>query len=162
MPTHPLLERPAHPRKLPNIVGHFACRVSASVFIDELPVGWHAHRVIVELTIALVFYEIKNMRMRPGEFIFGLLTERVVPDDPVARHKPKLVGYHFHIRRVLIANRDIKRAVRLENIHTRRHPVPRPVYVIGLLHLIVILVVFITDIERRISEHQINKWLAHL
>ena len=71
--------------------------------------------------------------------------------------RPKLAADQADIRRVIVADGDIKRPLRLEYPHARCHPLPRPVDVVLGLEVVLVPVVRKADIERRIGEHQVRK-----
>jgi hypothetical protein len=60
--------------------------------------------VIVEREIVFVIYEVKYVGVGAGELCFHLLAKGVVPNEPVAHKKAKLVSYDFYVGGVLIAD----------------------------------------------------------
>ena len=102
------------------------------------------------------------MSVRTGEFIFRLLTEREVPDDPVPHEQAELIGDNFDVRGVFITDGDIKRAMWFEDLFTYAHPFFCPGDVVFLFELVVVFIVLITDIKRRIGENQVCERLADL
>ncbi len=99
--------------------------------------------------------------MGAGEFIFCLLAEGVMPDEPVPQHQFKLISNQTNIRSVVVAYCYIKRAMRFQNLLAGPHPLPRPRNVFFLLYLVLVFVVFIPDIKRGVCKYQIRKRLFH-
>jgi hypothetical protein len=97
----------------------------------------------------------------PGEFSFQLLAEGIVPDNPVPHKKSEFIGYDFDIRGETIAYSDMERAGRFENLFAYAHPLPCPgdIFIAG--DLVVILVVFVADIERRVGKNKISERLSN-
>ena len=52
--------------------------------------------------------------------------------------------------------------MRLQHLLADGHPLLRPGDVVLLFDLVVVLVVFVADVERRVREDQVGKRLAHL
>jgi len=52
--------------------------------------------------------EIKNVCMTSREFVFRLLAEGIMPDNPVSAKKAEFVSDNFYISGVIIADCDIK------------------------------------------------------
>ena len=97
------------------------------------------------------------MCVRACEFVFRLLAEGVVPDYPVAHKKAQLVGYDFYIRGVLIAYGYVEGTVWFEDLFTDCYPFFSPGDIVFLFDLIVVFIVFISDIELRVGEDEVDK-----
>jgi hypothetical protein len=96
--------------------------------------------------------------MRAGEFIFRLLSERVVPDNPVSTdHLQHIFSDYFHLCRVIVADSDIKRAGRFKGIAAGRHPLSCPVDIVLFFFLVVVFVVFVADVKRGVCENKVCK-----
>ena len=87
---------------------YFDSEEEAQKFFDEEPCGPYPFISGLKSKIIFIIDEIKNMGMRPCEFVFRLLAEGVVPDEPVTHKKAKLIGYDFYIGSVFIANSYIE------------------------------------------------------
>ena len=78
---------------------------------------------MVENEVLRVFDEVKKMRVRPSELLFTIHSKGVVPDDPTSTMKTNRLSFDFQFSRVLIADRQPKRPIVLENTMDLRHPI---------------------------------------
>ena len=144
---------------IPDVVGHLASRVGPLVAVFLLPIRNDAHHFIVECKTLRISYEIENVRVRACKLASQLLAEGVMPDDPVAHCQSAVVGDQLDVGGVLVTDGDVEGSVRLEHTGALADPVPRPGEIVVAGLLVVVLVVFIADIERWIGEDQVCKGL---
>jgi hypothetical protein len=64
--------------------------------------------VVVKSEVVFVVDEVENMCVRAGEFLFGALSERIVPYYPVSHDEAKFVGDDFYVGGVLISYSDVE------------------------------------------------------
>lgn len=91
-----------------------------------------------------------------------MLAERVVPDNPVAEVQADFVADDSDVGGVIVADGDIERAGWFENFFAGGHPFFCPGDVFFLFEVVVVSVVFVADIERRVSENQIRERFINL
>jgi len=107
--AHTLLEGSADPGVfVPDIVGHFAGGVGPFVTVFFLPVGDDPDGIGIEDEVLLIVDEVEDVRVGPGELVFHLLAEGVVPDYPVSHYKTEVVGNFFYVGGVLITDGDVE------------------------------------------------------
>ena len=99
------------------------------------------------------------MRVRACEFVFGLLSEGIVPDNPVSHDKAELVGDDFNVCCEFIANSDVKRTVRFEHFFAGGHPFFCPGNILFAFLFVIVFVIFGADIERRICKDEVCEGL---
>jgi hypothetical protein len=100
--------------------------------------------------------------MGAGELFLHLLAEGVVPDNPVSHEETQLISYYFYIRGVLITYGYVERAAGLEDLFAGGHPVFCPCDVVFGFDFIVVLVVFVADVEGRVGKDEVDKGFAGL
>ena len=180
MPARSLLERAADPREVPGVfrraeavgqvlrtqhpgvVGEPARRVGPLVTVDEFAGGRHADRVGVERERRRIANEVKQVDVRPAEFLLAVDAERVIPDDPTAAGEPEFPrGDHLQFRGVFVADRQPKRAVGPQHADDFPHPLLRPVEVGVGRKTVVIGIVVVADVERRVGERQMHAARGH-
>mgnify|MGYP006879620655 CR=1 FL=1 len=94
--------------------------------------------------------------MRTGEFFLAIHAKRVVPDHPTTTMKANFLCFDFQFCSVLVTNRQPERPVVFEDAMNLGHPVTGPAQVLVVTESVIVFVVFKTDIERGISERQVD------
>ena len=110
--------------------------------------------------VLFILDEIKYVGVGAGEFGPGVLPEGVIPYDPVAHGQIEFTGNNAYLRGVVVTAGDPERAVVSQNFATGPHPLFAPLDIMLVLEFVLVLVILVADIERRISENQIDKGLA--
>jgi hypothetical protein len=85
-----------------------------------------------------------------------------VPDYPVSHNQAKLIGNNFYMCSVVVTYGYIKRAVWLQDFFADTHPLFCPGDIVFLFHLVVVFVIFITDIKGWVGENQVRERLVNL
>ena len=176
MKPRPLLERPAHPRKIPHVLLRLKCRrrilwpqnprvvrqpprrVRPRIGIHQLPRRRHPDRIRIERERLRILDEMKNVRVAARKLRLAVHAERVVPDHPAPAAQPQLpLKEHLQLRRKIIPDRQPERPRRLERRHQRRPPLLRPLQILIRRHPVFIHVIVIPNIERRIRKRQVDR-----
>lgn len=123
----------------------------------QLPCRRDQDCIAIEGELFAVFYgEVEDMRVRATEFEFAVHAERVVPDHPTAAVKTDFLAEDFQFGGVIVTDGQLKVPVGLEDSMDCRDPLARPVEVcLGIL-FVPVDIVFVSDVERRIGESQID------
>src|SRR5262249_50850999 len=90
-------------------------------------------------------------------FGFAIDAKRVVPDDPTANVEAELLRLDLQFGGIFVADREPERAIRLQDSMDGANPVTRPIEIMAVFLGVMIDVVVVANIERRISERQVDR-----
>ena len=95
--------------------------------------------------------------MRAVKLLRAVDAEGVIPDDPAAAGEIQFIlREQFDFGGVFVTNRDLECAVGFQDSANLCHPSAGPVEIAMIILLVVVDVVFVADVERRVSEGQID------
>lgn len=147
--------------EVPNVIGQFSGRVGPFVLIHRLPGRRDPNRIRVERKL-VGLRQIKNMGVRTGKLFSRLLTERVMPDDPIPETKTEFPsGQDAKVGSVLVSDRQIKATGGFKKSVHLFHPLRRPIQVLRVVAAVVVPIILVADIERRIGKNQIHTPIGH-
>ena len=113
--------------------------------------------MIVENKVFFVFYEVEDVCVGAGEFVFSLLAKGIMPDYPVSKVQAEFMTDDSDICSVIISNCDVEGTVRLQDFLACSHPVFSPGEIFILFEPVFVVVVLIAYIERGVGEYQIGE-----
>jgi len=97
------------------------------------------------------------MRVAAREFVFAVNAEGVIPDHPAPAAEAQLaLENQFQFSGEFIADGQPECAGGLERPHQSLAPLARPVEIFVGFELVFVDIVFVSDVERRVGEGQID------
>ena len=142
----------------PRIVRQAAFRIGSFVVVDQFACGWNSIVEIVgaKCEVLWILDEVEQVSVRATELLLAIHTERVIPDDPTAAMETDVLARQFQLGRVLVADRQPKGSVALQDSMNGRDPIAGPGEIVIPFQLVVVDIIFVADVEWRVRERQIN------
>ena len=104
----------------------------------------------------------KNMSVRAAEFEFTVHAEGVVPDHPASTVKANVLTDDFQFGGIVIADGQPERAGRFQGAIDFADPFSGPIEIFRRRFSVFVDVVFVANIERRISKREIDTTFVQL